>query len=88
MRSKLLSAALCLGLLVALTGCLNPFAKVGEKSAIENQKNVDYLAVKLEGYYKKDLAKKVLTEDDFKDRMVPLNEAKGLAKRMTEAFKK
>ncbi len=92
MKKILLAFVLCL----SLTGCLNPFAKVGQNAAKENRKNVDYMAEKLTkyyekeltGYYKKDPAKKVLTQDDFNDRMVPVKEAKTLAQKMEEAFKK
>lgn len=84
MRKILCTFVLCL----SVTGCLNPFAKVGEKAARENRKNVEYLSEKLTGYYKKDLEAKVLKQDDFDDRMIPVTEAKSLAKKMEEAFKK
>lgn len=84
MRKILFISILCL----SLTGCLNPFAKVGEKAARENRKNVEYLSKKLTKYYKKDLDNKILNQDDFNDRMVPITEAQKLAEKMEASFKK
>ena len=79
-----LIALMCL----VFMGCASPFAKVGEKAVTENRKNVEYLSEKLTGYYQKDLDKKILNQDDFNDRMVPVNEAKRLAKKIEESVKK
>ena len=87
MKRKIL--ILCMFILsLSLMGCLNPFAKVGEKAARENRKNVDYLSEKLTGYYKKDLEKEVLNQDDFNDRMIPITEAQLLAEKMEASYKK
>ena len=83
MKKMFLGLILCF----ALTGC-NPFVKVGNKLAVENKKNVEYLSSKLSGYYQKDLTANVLTADDVKDRMVAVDQAKSVANKIVEAVNK
>lgn len=84
MKVKVLAMTLSvLVIFFALTGC-NPYAQLGEKTLTENRKNVEYLAEKLTKYYKADSN---LTDDDRKDRAVPVDSAVSLAKKMEAQFK-